>query len=71
MGWKLTANGSRLAPRPILQKVGVYCPVVSEIIILMQVIKVKGLAAESKAKKNTRRNRRIWVQLWWDDCPLV
>ena len=41
MGWKLTANGSRLAPRPILQKVGVYCPVVSEIIILMQVIKVK------------------------------
>ena len=41
MGWKLTANGSRLAPRPILQKVGVYCPVVSEIIILVQVIKVK------------------------------
>ena len=41
MGWKLTANGSRLAPRPILQKVGVYCPVVSEIIFLVQVIKVK------------------------------
>jgi hypothetical protein len=32
---------------------------------------LKGLAAESKAKKNRRRNRRIWVQLWWDDGPLV